>query len=136
MSLFWDKQFKHNQQSCPVYAVKGGLCPAALSASGTFIILSAVVAVVPCFSLALAFVKFSPLMRTEVHISVRRSYIRAWAVSSRFCNSSSVRFVVTINSFLLRYILSIAQQYFRWYAASRKEQSSCRFHHRYERVCF
>ena len=29
--------------SCPVYAVKGGLCPAALSASSTFIILSAAV---------------------------------------------------------------------------------------------
>ncbi len=27
--------------SCPVYAVKGGLCPAALSAFSTFIILSA-----------------------------------------------------------------------------------------------
>lgn len=26
MSLFWDKQFKRNQQLCPVYAVKGGLC--------------------------------------------------------------------------------------------------------------
>ena len=34
MSLFWDKQLKRNQQSCPVNAVKGGLCPAALSASG------------------------------------------------------------------------------------------------------
>ena len=42
MSLFWDKQFKRNQQSFPVYVVKGGFCPAALSASSTFIILSAV----------------------------------------------------------------------------------------------
>ncbi len=45
MSLFWDKQLKRNQQSCPVYAVKGGLCPAALSASSTFIILPAAGAV-------------------------------------------------------------------------------------------
>ena len=34
--------------SCPVYAVKGGLCPAAFSASSTFIILSVAVAVVSC----------------------------------------------------------------------------------------